>query len=146
MALNKHKPPSETPGGSEQSQYRAHHAVPVPSDLGSQRILLQSVQHKHPVLNRVILKHWVKLFLRFKKLRDSLGAVFSQITLSPSFSGELNERNAIIKSLTKRLKLLESQHNDSKITLENTQQKFKELTQKVSDSSVHCQALEVGIE
>ncbi|XP_017590275.1 PREDICTED: coiled-coil domain-containing protein 62 isoform X3 [Corvus brachyrhynchos] len=57
-------------------------------------------------------------------------------------TNELNERNAIIKSLTKKLKLLESQHNDSKTTLENTQQKFKELTQKVSDSSVHCQALE----
>ncbi|NWV26051.1 CCD62 protein, partial [Origma solitaria] len=57
-------------------------------------------------------------------------------------TSELNERNAIIKSLTKRLKFLESQQNDSKITLENTQQKFKELTQKVTDSSVHCQALE----
>ncbi|XP_059341063.1 coiled-coil domain-containing protein 62 isoform X2 [Ammospiza nelsoni] len=57
-------------------------------------------------------------------------------------TSELNERNAIIKSLTKKLKLLESQHNDSKITLESTQQKFKELTQKVTDSSVHCQALE----
>ncbi|XP_031984122.1 coiled-coil domain-containing protein 62 isoform X3 [Corvus moneduloides] len=57
-------------------------------------------------------------------------------------TNELNERNAILKSLTKKLKLLESQHNDSKTTLENTQQNFKELTQKVSDSSVHCQALE----
>ncbi|KAM7034201.1 coiled-coil domain-containing protein 62 isoform 1-T3 [Acridotheres tristis] len=57
-------------------------------------------------------------------------------------TSELNERNAVIKSLTKKLKLLESQHNDSKITLENTQQKFKELTQKITDSSVHCQALE----
>ncbi|CAN8192642.1 unnamed protein product [Coccothraustes coccothraustes] len=57
-------------------------------------------------------------------------------------TSELNERNAVIKSLTKKLKLLESQHNDSKITLESTQQKFKELTQKVTDSSVHCQALE----
>ncbi|XP_030915357.1 coiled-coil domain-containing protein 62 isoform X2 [Geospiza fortis] len=59
-----------------------------------------------------------------------------------SLTSELNERNAVIKSLTKKLKLLESQHNDSKITLESTQQKFKELTQKVTDSSVHCQALE----
>nr|XP_030141227.3 coiled-coil domain-containing protein 62 isoform X4 [Taeniopygia guttata] len=55
---------------------------------------------------------------------------------------ELKERNAVIKSLTKKLKLLESQHNDSKVTLESTQQKFKELTQKVTDSSGRCQALE----
>ncbi|NWV05819.1 CCD62 protein, partial [Ptilonorhynchus violaceus] len=57
-------------------------------------------------------------------------------------TSELNERNAIIKSLNKKLKFLESQQNDSRITLENTQQKFKELTQKVTDSSAHCQALE----
>nr|XP_031362088.1 coiled-coil domain-containing protein 62 [Lonchura striata domestica] len=55
---------------------------------------------------------------------------------------ELKEKNAVIKSLTKKLKLLESQHNDSKVTLESTQQKFKELTQKVTDSSGRCQALE----
>ncbi|NXU08539.1 CCD62 protein, partial [Pardalotus punctatus] len=59
-----------------------------------------------------------------------------------ALTSELNERNAIIKSLTKRLKFLESQQNDSKIALENTQQKFKELTEKVTDTSVHCQALE----
>lgn len=68
------------------------------------------------------------------------------MTLSPSFSGELNERNAVIKSLTKKLRVLETQHNDSKITIENTQQKFKELIQKATDSSVQCQALEVGVE
>ncbi|NXS08616.1 CCD62 protein, partial [Neodrepanis coruscans] len=57
-------------------------------------------------------------------------------------TSELNDKNAVIKSLTRRLQFLESQQNDSKATLENTQQKFKELTQKVTDSSVHCQALE----
>ncbi|NWV71305.1 CCD62 protein, partial [Malurus elegans] len=57
-------------------------------------------------------------------------------------TSELNERNAVIKSLTKKLKLLETQQNDSQMTLEHTQQKFKELSQKVTDSSVHCQALE----
>ncbi|KAM6051525.1 coiled-coil domain-containing protein 62 isoform 3-T3 [Theristicus caerulescens] len=57
-------------------------------------------------------------------------------------NNELNERNEIIKSLTKRLKFLESQQNDSKITFENTQQKFEELSQKETDATVHCQALE----
>lgn len=116
------------------------------SDLGSQGILLQIVPHKHPGLNCVAFKHCVKLFLRCKKLHDSLWAAFSHKALSPSFSDELNERNAVIKSLTKKLRVLETQHNDSKITLENTQQKFKELTQKVTDSSAQCQALEVGVQ
>lgn len=65
--------------------------------------------------------------------------------MSPFFSDELNKRNEIVKSLTKRLKFLESQQNDSK-TIENTPQKFKELSQKVTDATVHCQALEVGVE
>ncbi|NXP02628.1 CCD62 protein, partial [Thinocorus orbignyianus] len=55
---------------------------------------------------------------------------------------ELNKRSDIIKSLTQRLKFSESQQNDSRTTLEYTQQKFKELSQKVTDATVHCQALE----
>ncbi|KAM6403799.1 LOW QUALITY PROTEIN: coiled-coil domain-containing protein 62 [Rhynochetos jubatus] len=55
---------------------------------------------------------------------------------------ELNKRNEIMKSLTKRLKFLESQQKDSKTTFENTQETFKELSQKVTDATVHCQALE----
>ncbi|NXY15289.1 CCD62 protein, partial [Atrichornis clamosus] len=57
-------------------------------------------------------------------------------------TSELNERNAIIKSLHNKLKFLESEQDNDKTTLENTQQKFKELTQKVTDSSAHCEALE----
>ncbi|KAM9259762.1 coiled-coil domain-containing protein 62 isoform 2-T2 [Cariama cristata] len=67
------------------------------------------------------------------------------LTLAEScnlLNNELNKRNEIIKSLTKRLKLLESQQDDTKTTFENTQQKFKELSQKVTDATVHCQALE----
>ncbi|XP_009973694.3 coiled-coil domain-containing protein 62 isoform X2 [Tyto alba] len=56
-------------------------------------------------------------------------------------NNELNKINEIIKSLNKRLKFLESQQNDSKTTLENTPQKFKELSQKVTDGTVHCRAL-----
>ncbi|KAM9371586.1 coiled-coil domain-containing protein 62 [Phaethornis superciliosus] len=55
-------------------------------------------------------------------------------------SNELNKRNEVIKSQNKRLKFLESQQN--KAILEKTQQKFKELSQKVTDATVLCQALE----
>ncbi|XP_071619857.1 coiled-coil domain-containing protein 62 isoform X1 [Heliangelus exortis] len=55
-------------------------------------------------------------------------------------SNELNKRNEVIKSQNKRLKFLESQQN--KATLEKTKQKFKELSQKVTDATVLCQALE----
>ncbi|XP_042297964.1 coiled-coil domain-containing protein 62 isoform X2 [Sceloporus undulatus] len=48
----------------------------------------------------------------------------------------------MITTLTRRLKLLESQQNDRKMTLENTQQKLQDLSKKASDTSLHCQALE----
>ncbi|KAM9526468.1 coiled-coil domain-containing protein 62 isoform 2-T2 [Guaruba guarouba] len=57
-------------------------------------------------------------------------------------SNELNKRNEIIKSLARRLEFLESQQSDSKTTHESTQQKFRELSQKVTDATAHCQALE----
>ncbi|XP_027654606.1 coiled-coil domain-containing protein 62 isoform X2 [Falco rusticolus] len=56
-------------------------------------------------------------------------------------NNELNKGNEI-KSPTKRLKFLESQQNDRKTTLENTQQNFKKMSQKGTDAIVHCQALE----
>ncbi|NXU55931.1 CCD62 protein, partial [Turnix velox] len=57
-------------------------------------------------------------------------------------NNELNKRNDLIKSLTKRLKILESQQNDSRTTFEYTQLKFKELCQNLTDATIHCQALE----
>jgi len=67
-------------------------------------------------------------------------------TLSPFFTDELNKRSGIIKSLTQRLKFLESQQNGSKTAFENTQQKFEELSLKVTDATAHSQALEVGVD
>lgn len=52
----------------------------------------------------------------------------------------------MILTLTRRLKLLESQQNGRKVTLENTQQKLQELSQKASETMLHCKALEVGSE
>ncbi|XP_019362714.1 PREDICTED: coiled-coil domain-containing protein 62 isoform X1 [Gavialis gangeticus] len=48
----------------------------------------------------------------------------------------------MIRTLTKRLKFLESQQNDRRTTLESTQQKLKELSQKAADTTLHCQVLE----
>ncbi|XP_069727470.1 coiled-coil domain-containing protein 62 [Phaenicophaeus curvirostris] len=57
---------------------------------------------------------------------------------------ELNKRNEIIKSLTKRLKFLESQQNDSKTASENTQQNFKELSQKEKNRRFPRSVLELS--
>ncbi|XP_039218445.1 coiled-coil domain-containing protein 62 isoform X2 [Crotalus tigris] len=55
---------------------------------------------------------------------------------------ELHKRNEMITTLTQRLKLLGSLQNDCSSTLENTQQKLQEVSQKASDTSLQCQTLE----
>ncbi|MEE6504063.1 hypothetical protein FKM82_005055 [Ascaphus truei] len=59
-----------------------------------------------------------------------------------STKDELQKRNEIIRSLTKRIKVLESQQQDGRTTLESTQQQLLELTLRASDASDHCQDLE----
>ncbi|KAJ7309772.1 hypothetical protein JRQ81_007839 [Phrynocephalus forsythii] len=61
---------------------------------------------------------------------------------SSKLEDELQKRNEIIKTLTKRLKFLESQQSDCKATLDNTHQKLQELSRKAADTSHHCQALQ----
>ncbi|XP_053849586.1 coiled-coil domain-containing protein 62 isoform X2 [Vidua macroura] len=102
------------------------------------KLLIAELKDRDRELNDMVAVH-ERHIQAWEDDRQKILTLSEQCSLLTS---ELNERNAVIKSLTKKLKLLESQHNDSKITLESTRQKFKELTQKVTDSSVHCQALE----
>ncbi|NXT79621.1 CCD62 protein, partial [Zapornia atra] len=60
-------------------------------------------------------------------------------------NNEQNKINEIIKALNKKLELLQSQQYDSERTLENTQQKFEEVSRKGTDATLCCQALEEQI-
>ncbi|XP_064248791.1 coiled-coil domain-containing protein 62 isoform X2 [Passer domesticus] len=102
------------------------------------KLLIAELKDRDKELNDMVAVHERHI----QAWEDDRQKILTLAERCSELTNELNERNAVIKSLTKKLKLLESQHNDSKITLESTQQKFKELTQKVTDSSVHCQALE----
>ncbi|KAG8597610.1 hypothetical protein GDO81_002337 [Engystomops pustulosus] len=55
---------------------------------------------------------------------------------------ELQKRNEIIRSVTKRIKLLEAQQQDRKTTLQNTQLQLQEVCLRASEASNHCQDLE----
>ncbi|XP_040272106.1 coiled-coil domain-containing protein 62 isoform X1 [Bufo bufo] len=55
---------------------------------------------------------------------------------------ELQRRNEVIRSVTKRIKLLETQQQYRKTTLENTQQQLQEVCLKASEANNHCQDLE----
>ncbi|KAF1425078.1 Coiled-coil domain-containing protein 62, partial [Spheniscus magellanicus] len=100
--------------------------------------LIAELKDRDKELNDMVAVHQRQL-LAWEDDRQKVLTLAERCNL---LNNELNKRNEIIKSLTKRLKFLESQQNDSKTTFENTQQKFKELSQKVTDATVHCQALE----
>ncbi|XP_075023852.1 coiled-coil domain-containing protein 62 isoform X4 [Calonectris borealis] len=101
-------------------------------------LLIAELKDRDKELNDMVAVHQRQL-LAWEDDRQKILTLAERCSL---LNNELNKRNEIIKSLTKRLKFLESQQNDSKTTFENTQQKFKELSQKVTDATVHCQALE----
>ncbi|NXI67096.1 CCD62 protein, partial [Anseranas semipalmata] len=102
------------------------------------QVLIAELKDRDKELNDMVAVHQRQL-LAWEDDRQKILTLAERCTL---LNDELNKRNEIIKSLTKRLKLLESQQSDSKTTLESTQQKFKELSQKVTDVTLHCQGLE----
>ncbi|XP_063820637.1 coiled-coil domain-containing protein 62 [Pseudophryne corroboree] len=55
---------------------------------------------------------------------------------------ELQRRNEIIRSLTKRIKLLEAQQQDRRTSLETTQEQLQKVSLRASEASSHCQDLE----
>ncbi|NXC76192.1 CCD62 protein, partial [Anhinga anhinga] len=102
------------------------------------QLLIAELKDRDEELNDMVAVHQRQL-LAWEDDRQKILTLAERCNL---LNNELNKRNEIIKSLTKRLKFLESQQNDSKTSYENTQQKFKELSRKVTDATVHCQALE----
>ncbi|KAM6340004.1 coiled-coil domain-containing protein 62 isoform 2-T4 [Alca torda] len=102
------------------------------------QLLIAELKDRDKELNDMVAVHQREL-LAWEDDRQKRLTLAERCNL---LNNELNKRNDIIKSLTKRLKFLESQQNDSRATFEYTQQKFKELSQKVTDAAVHCQALE----
>ncbi|KAM6377630.1 coiled-coil domain-containing protein 62 isoform 1-T3 [Pluvialis apricaria] len=102
------------------------------------QLLIAELKDRDKELNDMVAVHQREL-LAWEDDRQKRLTLAERCNL---LNNELNKRNEIIKSLTKRLKFLESQQNDSRATFEYTQQKFKELSQKVTDATVHCQALE----
>ncbi|XP_010080625.1 PREDICTED: coiled-coil domain-containing protein 62 [Pterocles gutturalis] len=114
------------------------------------QLLIAELNDRDKELNDMVAVHQRQL-LAWEDDRQKILTLAERCSL---LNNELNKRNEIIKSLTKRLKFLESQQNDSKTTLENIQQKFKELSQNVTDATVqaledknqslHCSVLELS--
>nr|XP_009664907.1 PREDICTED: coiled-coil domain-containing protein 62 [Struthio camelus australis] len=102
------------------------------------QLLIAELKDRDKELNDMVAVHQRQL-LAWEDDRQRILTLAERCNL---LENELLKRNEIIKTLTKRLRLLETQQNDSKTTLEHTQQKFKELSQKATDTTLHCQVLE----
>ncbi|NWH61243.1 CCD62 protein, partial [Geococcyx californianus] len=111
------------------------------STIESQRqelqLLIAEQKDRDEVLSDIVTVHQSQ----FGAWEDNWQKILTLSEQCKLLKDKLNKKNEIIKSLIKRLKFLESQQNDSKTMIENTQ-KFKELSQKVTHSTVCSQALQ----
>lgn len=67
-----------------------------------------------------------------------------KVIIDEIFSGELHKRTEIIKSLTKKVKTLESNQIECQAALQKTQLQLQEMAQKATHSSLLSEDLEVG--
>ncbi|NWW47365.1 CCD62 protein, partial [Pedionomus torquatus] len=102
------------------------------------QLLIAELKDRDKELNDMVAVHQREL-LAWEDDRQKRLTLAERCNL---LDNELNKRNDIIKSLTQRLKFFESQQNYSRATFEYTQQKFKDLSQKVTDAAVRCHTLE----
>ncbi|XP_072839214.2 coiled-coil domain-containing protein 62 isoform X3 [Pogona vitticeps] len=102
------------------------------------QLLIAELKDRDKELNGMVAIHQRQLLA----WEDDRQKILTLAERCSKLEDELHKRNEMIKTLTKRLKFLDSQQSDCKLTLENTHQKLQELSRKASDTSHHCQALE----
>ncbi|XP_063171910.1 coiled-coil domain-containing protein 62 [Candoia aspera] len=120
------KPPSEPESDTIQKQRQ------------ELQLLIALLEERDKELNNTAAIHQ-KQFLAWKDDRQKILTLEER---SSRLENELQKRNEMISTLTRRLKVLECQENDHKSTLESTQHVLQKLSQKASDQSLHCQTLE----
>ncbi|KAM6423414.1 coiled-coil domain-containing protein 62 isoform 1-T3 [Liasis olivaceus] len=102
------------------------------------QLLIAELKDRDKELNDMVAVHQ----RQFLAWGDDRQKILTLEERNSRLENELHKRNEIITALTRRLKVLESQQNDHIWTLESTQQKLQELSQKASSSSFQCQTLE----
>lgn len=102
------------------------------------QLLIAELKDRDKELNDMVAVHQRQL-LAWEEDRQKILTLAERCS---KLEDELHKRNEIIKTLTRRLKFLESQQSDCKATLEETHQQLQELSRKASDTSLHRQALQ----
>ncbi|XP_069820094.1 coiled-coil domain-containing protein 62 [Dendropsophus ebraccatus] len=102
------------------------------------QLLIAELKDRDKELNEMVLVHQRQL-LAWESDRQHVLRLEQKCA---GLENELRRRNEIIRSVTKRIKLLEAQQQDGKTTLASTQQRLQEVCLKASEANNHCQDLE----
>ncbi|KAM9330885.1 coiled-coil domain-containing protein 62 [Gastrophryne carolinensis] len=102
------------------------------------KLLIAELKDRDKELNDTVSLHQRQL-LAWENDRQKILTLQQK---SDRLESELQRRNNIIKSLTKRIHLLEGQQQDRKTTLESTQQQLQELSLIATEANSYCQDLE----
>uniref|UniRef100_A0A8D0E6M7 Coiled-coil domain containing 62 n=1 Tax=Salvator merianae TaxID=96440 RepID=A0A8D0E6M7_SALMN len=102
------------------------------------QLLIAELRDRDKELNDMVAVHQRQLLA----WEDDRQKILTLAERCSKLENELQKRNELISTLTERLNLLKSQEKDCKVTLETTQQKVLELSQKESDILLRCQDLE----
>ncbi|XP_053328234.1 coiled-coil domain-containing protein 62 [Spea bombifrons] len=102
------------------------------------QLLIAELKDREKELNDMVSVHQRQLLA----WEDDRQKVLTLEQKCSRLENELQKRNEIIRSLTQRIKLMETQQHDRRTTLENTQQQLQELSFKASEATSQCQELE----
>ncbi|KAM4051496.1 coiled-coil domain-containing protein 62 isoform 2-T4 [Anomaloglossus baeobatrachus] len=102
------------------------------------QLLIAELKDRDKELNDMVLVHQRQL-LSWENDRQHVLRLEQKCA---RLENELQRRNEIIRSITKRIKLLEAHQQDRRTKLENTQQQLQEVCLKASETNNQCQDLE----
>ncbi|KAM4709757.1 coiled-coil domain-containing protein 62 [Discoglossus pictus] len=102
------------------------------------QLLIAELKDRDKELNDMVSVHQRQLLV----WEDDRQRVLTLEQRCSRLENELHKRNEIIRSLTKKIKLLEAQQQDRSTTLESTQHQLQELSMKASERTNQCQELE----
>ncbi|KAL8180147.1 UNVERIFIED_CONTAM: hypothetical protein K2H54_008284 [Gekko kuhli] len=131
--MNSSLPPSTSP-----QNFHSEPSIIIQKQSKELQLLMAELKDRDKELNEMVAVHQRQL-LAWEKDRQKTLTLAERCS---STENELLKRSEVITKLTNRVKLLESQKNDWKRTLESTQRELQDISQTASDTSLHCRSLE----
>ncbi|XP_068937779.1 coiled-coil domain-containing protein 62 [Petaurus breviceps papuanus] len=102
------------------------------------QLLIGELRDRDRELSEMVLAHQRQLLA----WEDDRQKVLTLEERCCKLENELHKRGEVIRTLTKRIKILESQQNDHQEVLQTAQQQLQEMAQKATHSSFICEDLE----